>query len=125
VRSGAFSAAQRELVFDIDMTDYDEIRTCCSGADICRRCWAFIAVAVRVIDEAIRDQFGYKHLLWVYSGRRGIHLWISDEEALCLTDAQRKALVGNLTVIQGGKEMIKKVNVRMGGKDPTLPPSIK
>lgn len=104
------------------MTDYDEIRTCCSGADICSRCWAFIAIAVRVLDQSIREQFGYKHLLWVYSGRRGIHLWISDKEAMELTDEQRRALVGNLTVIQGGKEMKKKVNVRQGTKP--LPPSI-
>ena len=113
----------RELVFDIDMTDYDGIRTCCSGADICQRCWGFISAAVRVIDEAIRDQFGYKFLLWVYSGRRGIHLWISDHEAMKLTDDQRRALVNWLTVIQGGKEMHKKVNVRFGSKS-ALPPSV-
>ncbi|KAI0821929.1 prim-pol domain-containing protein [Trametes gibbosa] len=122
VRPAAFSPQLRELVFDIDMTDYDSIRTCCSGADICRRCWAFIAAAVRVLDRALRDQFGYRHLLWVYSGRRGIHLWISDREALELTDEQRRALVGCLTVIQGGKEMHKKVNVRQGAKP--LPPSL-
>ncbi|RPD54946.1 prim-pol domain-containing protein [Lentinus tigrinus ALCF2SS1-7] len=122
VRPAAFSPQLRELVFDIDMTDYDSIRTCCSGADICRRCWTFIAAAVRVLDRALRDQFGYKHLLWVYSGRRGIHLWISDREALELTDDQRRALVGWLTIIQGGKEMHKKVNVRIGTMP--LPPSI-
>ncbi|KAH9947498.1 prim-pol domain-containing protein [Amylocystis lapponica] len=122
VRPGAFSPQLRELVFDIDMTDYDAVRTCCSGADICKRCWAFIAAAVRLLDSAIRDQFGYKHLLWVYSGRRGIHLWISDKEAMELTDEQRRALVGWLTVIQGGKEMHKKVNVR--GSSRRLPPSL-
>lgn len=122
VRAANFTPQLRELVFDIDMTDYDEIRTCCSGADICHRCWAFIAAAVHVLDESIREQFGYKHLLWVYSGRRGIHLWISDKEAMELTNEQRRALVGNLTVIQGGKEMKKKVNVRQGTKP--APPSI-
>lgn len=105
------------------MTDYDGTRTCCSGADICSRCWGFISAAVRVIDEAIRDQFGYKYLLWVYSGRRGIHLWISDREAMRLTDDQRRALVNWLSVIQGGKEMHKKVNVRPGPQGP-LPPSV-
>ena len=123
VRPAAFYPQLRELVFDIDMTDYDSIRTCCSGADICRRCWTFIAAAVRVLDRALRDQFGYRHLLWVYSGRRGIHLWISDREALELTDDQRKALVGWLTVIQGGKEMAKKVNVRIG-TNKVLPHSV-
>ena len=123
MRAANFAPQLRELVFDIDMTDYDEVRTCCAGAGICSRCWAFIAVAVRVLDQSIRDQFGYRHLLWVYSGRRGIHLWISDREAMELTDEQRRALVANLTVIQGGKEMKKKVNVRQGAKP--FPPGIK
>ncbi|KAF8160932.1 hypothetical protein B0H34DRAFT_795779 [Crassisporium funariophilum] len=121
VRPGAFSPVLRELVFDIDMTDYDPVRTCCSNADICRKCWAFISAAVRVLDAAIRDEFGYEKLLWVYSGRRGIHLWISDKEAMELTDQQRKALVGWLTVIHGGKESSKKLNLRYG---PKLPPSL-
>ncbi|KAH9916996.1 prim-pol domain-containing protein [Epithele typhae] len=122
VRPALFFPQLRELVVDIDMTDYDSIRTCCKGADICRRCWGFIAAAVRVLDSGIRDQFGYKHLLWVYSGRRGIHLWISDREAMELTDDQRKALVGWMTVIAGGDMMSKKVNVRPPGKP--LPQSI-
>ncbi|KAG1842294.1 hypothetical protein C8R48DRAFT_751098 [Suillus tomentosus] len=97
VKSGKlFTPLKRELVFDIDMTDYDGVRTCCTSAGICKRCWAFIANAVRVLDSALRTQFGYHHLLWVYSGRRGIYL----------------AVVGALTVIEGGKEMAKKVNVR-------------
>ncbi len=116
VRAGAFQPIQRELVFDIDMTDYDPIRTCCSDAGICRRCWAFITAAVRVIDHAMRDQFGYKHLLWVYSGRRGIHLWISDKEALDLTDQQRKSIVGWMSVISGGSEANKRLNVRVGSR---------
>jgi len=126
VRPGAFSPVQRELVFDIDMTDYDGTRTCCSGADICKRCWGFIRVAVQVLDSAIRQQFGYQHLLWVYSGRRGIHLWISDREAMALTDEQRRSLVNFVTVVQGGKEMHKKVNVRpiVKGRPAALPPSI-
>ena len=104
------------------MTDYDGVRTCCSAADICSRCWGFIAAAVKVLHAALVDQFGFRHLLWVYSGRRGIHLWISDPEALDLTDDQRRALVNSLTVIEGGKEMVKKVNVRTNKGQ--LPPSL-
>ena len=121
VRAGAFNPMLRELVFDIDMTDYDPVRTCCSNADICKKCWVFIAAAVQVLDSAIRDEFGYQKLLWVYSGRRGIHLWISDKEAMELSDQQRKVLVSWLTIIYGGKESSKKLNLHYGGK---LPPSL-
>ncbi|KAJ7874722.1 hypothetical protein B0H14DRAFT_3437527 [Mycena olivaceomarginata] len=119
-RKGTFNPTHRELVFDIDMTDYDPVRTCCSDADICKRCWSFISAAVRVLDTAVRDQFGYTHLLWVYSGRRGIHLWISDKEAMALTDDQRKAIVSWLTVVP--KDETKKLNVRFGSRP--LPASL-
>ncbi|KAF8438135.1 prim-pol domain-containing protein [Boletus edulis BED1] len=121
IHPSAFTPQKRELVFDIDMTDYDGVRTCCSAADICSRCWGFIAAAVKVLHSSLVDQFGFRHLLWVYSGRRGIHLWISDPQAMDLTDDQRRALVSALTVVEGGKEMVKKVNVRTANK---LPPSL-
>ncbi|KAJ2931320.1 hypothetical protein H1R20_g5863, partial [Candolleomyces eurysporus] len=113
---------QRELVFDIDMTDYDEIRTCCSDANICRKCWKWISAAVQVLDGAIRDQYGYEQLLWVYSGRRGIHLWISDQEALELTDQQRKSIVGWMAAVSAVKEGTKRPNLRTANKG--LPPSL-
>ncbi|UZJ52187.1 hypothetical protein CBS101457_001507 [Exobasidium rhododendri] len=111
VQKTSFRPVSRELVFDIDMTDYDEIRTCCSGKGICKRCWAFIAVAVKVLDEMIRCDFGYKHLLWVYSGRRGIHCWISDQEACELSDDSRRAIVGWIDIIKGSANQTKKVDV--------------
>lgn len=74
-----------------------------------------------MLDSALREQFGFKHLLWIYSGRRGIHCWISDPEAMALTDEQRKAIMGWLEVVKGGKEMHKKVNVRMPAGKPLHP----
>jgi DNA primase small subunit len=46
---------------------------------------------------------------------------------MALTDDQRRSLVNFLTVIQGGKEMHKKVNVRpiIKGSSADLPPSIR
>jgi len=50
--------------------------------------------------------------MWVYSGRRGIHLWISDPSALALSDDQRKAIVNYVELIKGGAKMDKKVDLK-------------
>lgn len=41
---------ERELVFDIDLTDYDDVRTCGKGAHICNKCWPLMAVAIKVAE---------------------------------------------------------------------------
>ncbi|MCJ1310029.1 hypothetical protein MMC25_003690 [Agyrium rufum] len=110
--SSAFRPKSKELVFDIDLTDYDEIRTCCEKTKICLKCWQFVTMAVKVVDSALREDFGFENIMWVYSGRRGAHAWISDRKARELDDARRKALIGYLEVIKGGSQSGKKVNIR-------------
>lgn len=156
----AFRPLERELVFDVDLTDYDDVRTCGSGGHICGRCWPLMAVAAKVpvytppsyigvlrvlhagiharkgralphlwiaahvhaspiacglavqacrsrcyvlevpahpplmrcctplprlawpgaqiVDAGLRQEFGFQNIVWVYSGRRGIHCWVCD-----------------------------------------------
>ncbi|KAH6653066.1 hypothetical protein BKA67DRAFT_659709 [Truncatella angustata] len=109
--SSAFKPLSKELCFDIDLTDYDEIRTCCDKANICTKCWRFMVMAIKVIDVALRDDFGFKHIMWVYSGRRGAHAWVCDKKARTMDDQKRRAIAGYLEVIKGGSQGGKKVNL--------------
>ena len=57
MKKEAFFTVERELVFDIDLTDYDDVRTCCSGAKICHKCWPFMTAAIKVMDVAIKGMY--------------------------------------------------------------------
>ncbi|KAL1843588.1 hypothetical protein VTJ49DRAFT_871 [Mycothermus thermophilus] len=110
--STAFQPLAKELCFDIDLTEYDDVRTCCSGTKICHKCWKFTTMAIKVLDTALREDFGFKHILWVFSGRRGIHAWVCDKKARSLNDNQRKAITGYFDIMSGGKQGGKRVNIR-------------
>ena len=98
--------ATSEMKFDIDASDYDYVRSWMSpgetGATLTQRCWVFMVAAVKVVDSILRDEFGFKHILWVYSGRRGVHAWVSDARARALFNKARVGIVSYLSMFNDG-----------------------
>ena len=85
---------RRELLFDIDMDDYDDVRSCCKNASMCARCLPLAVECGRRVESFLRTHLNYRDITWIYSGRRGVHCWVRDAEALTLTkDARAAALV--------------------------------
>ena len=94
----ALTAMRREYVIDIDMNDYDGIRTCCSGKKLCNSCWTFMEAAYKVLREVLYEIFGFNKILWVFSGRRGMHAWVCDQEAMGMESYERKSITNYLNV---------------------------
>ena len=83
---------ERELVFDIDINNYDEVRKCCQKNDICSICWKYIVCGAKILERILTEDFGFKKIFYVFSGRRGIHCWVCDKRACVLNNIARTAI---------------------------------
>ena len=91
-----FEPLQREFIIDIDLTDYDFLDVDVKRLETCDRCWPLMALALRVLSTSLREDFGFEHLMWVYSGRRGIHCWVCDTAARVMSNEVRSAVADYL-----------------------------
>ncbi|PAV91925.1 hypothetical protein WR25_06226 [Diploscapter pachys] len=96
-------ALERELIFDIDLTDYSGVRHCCGEATVCKKCWKFIVVGVKVLDYLLAEDFGFQARMWVFSGRRGVHCWVADKAARQLDNEGRGTVAEYLNLYEGNK----------------------
>ena len=106
----AFVPTHKEMVFDIDMNDYDDVRSCCTSANVCEKCWEYLKIAMVILTDILVEDFDFENVLWVFSGRRGLHAWICDEGARDMTNEMRSAVVGYCN-IGVGNEMSGRTNL--------------
>jgi len=120
-----------ELVLDIDLKDYNEVRTCkCTETthalrrclscgkllrsrgprhlerhcncdwqrfknQICSMCWSFARSAMVLIDYILKKKWGIYEFVFVFSGGKGFHCWILDQQVRSFSIEQRKELVAS------------------------------
>lgn len=99
-RNGLYPV-ERELAFDIDLDEsFDGLRSCpCKGVVFCKRCWPLVTDSARLLDTMLRELYGYSKIVWVYSGRRGLHAWVFDDAARVLSPAGRVQIVERLASV--------------------------
>lgn len=102
-KGGTNIPQQKEFVLDLDIDSYDNVRVCCSGASLCSECWKLMRVAAKILYRAIQEDFGFKDVLFVFSGRRGMHLWVCDERARHLSDPMRRSLMEYMYLVTGNE----------------------
>jgi DNA primase small subunit len=52
--ASGFKPVERELVIDIDLTDYDDVRNSASGTSMSRKCWSLMRIAIQVRGSTAR-----------------------------------------------------------------------
>jgi len=87
-----------ELVFDID-ADHLPTRSCGNLVDgiVDLACLADAAEETTRLIEVLREELGFKDVRVYFSGNRGFHVHIGDEEVRGLSQEERRELVGYLT----------------------------
>ncbi len=97
----------KDFAFDIDINDFlkvsdthteskDEtqwLRTCCQGQKICNKCWILVACGAKQLEYILQTHFGWTNLLFVFSGGRGIHIWVGHKSALHLSSTLRQYIL--------------------------------
>lgn len=115
----------KEFVIDIDISDYDKhgvrdaIRECvCNreASEICAHCWKILADAHDVCDKVLEEKFGFTQRLWVFSGRRGIHCWVSDRVALYMSDKVRTSIIGVVSSSSAAGKISPRVDIKVSEK---------
>ena len=95
----AFKNIRKELVFDIDVTDYPDRKCECNNQKkICNECFNLVKAAMEHLDHVLRYNFGFKKLLYIFSGGKGMHCWVLDDNSVDITQESKKSIVNFIKI---------------------------
>lgn len=85
---------KKEVVFDIDLTDFTRFCDCGDKKQICSVCWLHIEGSVLILNHFLLDimQYNESNILWVFSGGKGIHCIVNNLVSMNLPEKERMRL---------------------------------
>ncbi|MDA9633362.1 hypothetical protein N9S81_00320 [bacterium] len=86
----------KELVFDLDLQDNPWAAGAKSDMQHNDRFMPLLFASANILQLLLKQVYGFTNFLAVYSGRRGIHLYVLDRRAFALTAEQRQAICESL-----------------------------
>lgn len=87
------------IVLDFDMNDYDRegICGCLKQKKVCNKCFRILGQSTLDIVHFLLEQvFGFTDIFDVFSGKRGIHIWICCDRAVEMTKDERQTFIDRL-----------------------------
>lgn len=98
--SDVYAPGECPLRFDLDLSDYDDVRPCCSKKRCCNKCWLFVRAGLALIRMSMQEAFGLgDEMCAVFSGRRGAHFYCNGSHARSLSRQERSAIASYLGVV--------------------------
>jgi DNA primase catalytic subunit len=110
----------KELVFDLDITDFNRYCACGKQKKLCSVCWVQMQLASLILDHRLKHELGYKdeNRLWVFSGSKGVHCFINARNAMSLNDKEREQLYKRLYIGYGDDTRLTSFLVTLCAKSP-------
>lgn len=87
---------RRELVIDVDKTDYPFLNCCGKDDKLCSKCFSVIKLALLISKYYFKYVLAYTNVRFFFSGKKGFHCWIFDKEVTSLSSEQHRKICGPL-----------------------------
>lgn len=95
------SIPYKEMIFDIDITDYDRnFCSCHEMKSVCSVCWLHMEGTSIILNDILISRYGVdqKNIMWIFSGGKGIHCFVNDARMLKMSEHARMNLYDDIFV---------------------------